>query len=105
MRACQFTAQAPLPRVDLTACPLPALQLIRNEPLQITYSYWDGTGHRKKIVVRKGDTVGEFLKAVKMQLAEEFRDIRWAASMHPRRVPFLGDTAHLQQILETVAPN
>eukprot|EP00891_Asterochloris_glomerata_P009414 jgi/Astpho2/9414/Aster-01676 len=51
-------------------------QLIRNEPLQITYSYWDGTGHRKKIVVRKGDTVGEFLKAVKMQLAEEFRDIR-----------------------------
>ena len=66
--------------MDLTACTLPALQLIRNEPLQITYSYWDGTGHRKKIVVRKGDTVGEFLKAVKMQLAEEFRDIRWAAS-------------------------
>lgn len=30
--------------------------------------------------MRKGDTVGEFLKAVKMQLAEEFRDIRWAAS-------------------------
>ena len=29
--------------------------------------------------MRKGDTVGEFLKAVKMQLAEEFRDIRWAA--------------------------
>ena len=84
-------AQAPLPLVELTACTLPALQLIRNEPLQITYSYWDGTGHRKKIVVRKGDTVGEFLKAVKMQLAEEFRDIRWAASaLHSCGLPLLG---------------
>ena len=85
---CHPTAQAPLPLVKLTACTRPALQLIRNEPLQITYSYWDGTGHRKKIVVRKGDTVGEFLKAVKMQLAEEFRDIRWAApATHSRGLP------------------
>ncbi|KAL2614988.1 hypothetical protein AAZV13_08G038900 [Glycine max] len=49
---------------------------IRNEPLEITYSYWDGTGHRRVIQVRKGDSIGEFLRAVQQQLAPEFREIR-----------------------------
>ncbi|XP_044509350.1 protein XAP5 CIRCADIAN TIMEKEEPER isoform X3 [Mangifera indica] len=49
---------------------------IRNEPLEITYSYWDGAGHRRVIQVRKGDTIGEFLRAVQQQLAPEFREIR-----------------------------
>uniref|UniRef100_A0A803LGJ2 FAM50A/XAP5 C-terminal domain-containing protein n=1 Tax=Chenopodium quinoa TaxID=63459 RepID=A0A803LGJ2_CHEQI len=47
--------------------------MIKNEPLQITYSYWDGTGHRR---VRKGDTIGAFLRAVQQQLAPEFREVR-----------------------------
>ncbi|KMZ62704.1 xap5,circadian timekeeper [Zostera marina] len=51
-------------------------ELIRNEPLQITYSYWDGTGHRRAIQVRKGDSIGEFLRAVQQQLAPEFREVR-----------------------------
>ncbi|ERN13450.1 protein XAP5 CIRCADIAN TIMEKEEPER [Amborella trichopoda] len=51
-------------------------ELIRNEPLEITYSYWDGTGHRRVIQVRKGDTIGEFLRAVQQQLAPEFREVR-----------------------------
>lgn len=50
---------------------------MKNEPLPVTYSYWDGTGHRRKVVVRKGDTIAQFLKAVKLQLAEEFRELRW----------------------------
>uniref|UniRef100_A0A7N2MZX7 FAM50A/XAP5 C-terminal domain-containing protein n=1 Tax=Quercus lobata TaxID=97700 RepID=A0A7N2MZX7_QUELO len=49
---------------------------IRNEPLQITYSYWDGAGHRRVLQVWKGDTIGEFLWAVQQQLAPEFREIR-----------------------------
>ncbi|GAB2267946.1 hypothetical protein Dimus_002921 [Dionaea muscipula] len=51
-------------------------ELIKNEALEITYSYWDGTGHRRGIQVRKGDTIGEFLRAVQQQLAPEFREIR-----------------------------
>lgn len=94
-----------------------------DEPLEITYSYWDGAGHRRVIQVnscyvncilfviacnllfhnclgdcysfsigafaislplitfliiqaRKGDTIGEFLRAVQQQLAPEFREIR-----------------------------
>ncbi|XP_010531500.1 PREDICTED: protein XAP5 CIRCADIAN TIMEKEEPER isoform X2 [Tarenaya hassleriana] len=52
---------------------------IKNEPLEITYSYWDGTGHRRVIQVRKGDTIGDFLRAVQQQLAPEFREIRTAS--------------------------
>ncbi|GMI88099.1 XAP5 CIRCADIAN TIMEKEEPER [Hibiscus trionum] len=51
-------------------------ELIKNEPLQITYSYWDGAGHRRVIQAHKGDTIGEFLRAVQQQLAPEFREIR-----------------------------
>ncbi|KAG2703206.1 hypothetical protein I3760_06G127400 [Carya illinoinensis] len=49
---------------------------IRSEPLEITYSYWDGAGHRRVIKVHKGVTIGEFLRAVQQQLAPEFREIR-----------------------------
>lgn len=52
---------------------------IKNEPLQITYSYWDGTGHRRVIQVRKGDAIGTFLRAVQQQLAPDFREIRTAS--------------------------
>lgn len=53
--------------------------MIKNEPLEITYSYWDGTGHRRVIQVRKGDTIGAFLRAVQQQLAPEFREVRTAS--------------------------
>lgn len=49
---------------------------IKNEPLEITYSYWDGAGHRRVIQVRKGDSIGEFLRSVQQQLASEFREVR-----------------------------
>ena len=35
---------------------------IKKEPLEITYSYWDGTGHRQKVGVKKGDTIALFLR-------------------------------------------
>ncbi len=66
--------------MDTSGCPLTCVlagrQVVKNEPLQITYSYWDGTGHRRQVVVRKGDTISQFLKAVKLQLSEEFREVR-----------------------------
>eukprot|EP00877_Chromochloris_zofingiensis_P006192 jgi/Chrzof1/1826/Cz10g22180.t1 len=49
---------------------------LRNEPLKVTYSYWDGQGHRKDITIRKGDSIGTFLKAVRDQIAPQFRELR-----------------------------
>ena len=44
--------------------------------LEITYSYWDGMGHRKVIQVRKGTTIGRFLELVKQQISSEFNDMK-----------------------------
>mmetsp|Transcript_27537 Transcript_27537/g.60236 ORF Transcript_27537/g.60236 Transcript_27537/m.60236 type:complete len:251 (-) Transcript_27537:732-1484(-) len=49
---------------------------IKAEALEITYSYWDGQGHRRVIKVKKGDSIGAFLKAVRDQLAPQFRELR-----------------------------
>jgi protein FAM50 len=54
-------------------------QSLKSEPLEITYSYWNGTGHRRTVTVKKGDTVATFLKAVQEQLAPHFREIRTAS--------------------------
>lgn len=48
---------------------------MKQELLEITYSYWDGTGHRRTVQCKKGDTVGEFLELVRCDLAKEFREM------------------------------
>ncbi|KAL0670110.1 hypothetical protein Bca4012_032814 [Brassica carinata] len=50
-------------------------QIKSYEPLQITYSYWDGTGHRRVI---QASTSLHLLSywAVQQQLAPDFREIR-----------------------------
>jgi len=55
-------------------------EAMQNEALEITYSYWDGSGHRRKVEVRKGDTIGQFLHAVREQLGPEFRELRSASA-------------------------
>ncbi|CAL8471113.1 g10655 [Coccomyxa elongata] len=51
-------------------------KLMKNEPLKITYSYWDGQGHRRTLTIRKGDTIAQFLQKVKEQLHADFRELR-----------------------------
>ena len=52
-------------------------QILQGEPLAITYSFYDGnSGHRRDITVKRGDSIGEFLKQVRTQLAPEFKAIR-----------------------------
>lgn len=52
---------------------------VKAEPLEIIYSYYNGTGHRRAVTVRKGDTIGQFLKAVIEQLMPQFREVRTAS--------------------------
>ena len=52
---------------------------MKNETLRITYSYWDGQGHRRVAAVKKGDTVKDFLQKIKEQLIPEFRELRCVA--------------------------
>jgi protein FAM50 len=49
---------------------------IKKEILEITYSYWDGSGHRRTVNCKKGDTIAEFLEQVRKALAKEFREMQ-----------------------------
>jgi protein FAM50 len=48
-------------------------------PARLPRSYWDGQGHRRKVTVKKGDSIGTFLKVVREQLGPEFRELRTAS--------------------------
>jgi protein FAM50 len=48
---------------------------IKKELLEITYSYWDGSGHRRTVTCQKGDSIAEFLEKVRKDLAKEFREM------------------------------
>ncbi|KAJ1891735.1 alpha-1,6- mannosyltransferase [Kickxella alabastrina] len=43
---------------------------LKQQPIDITYSYWDGSGHRKQVRCRKGDTIAQFLDKCKAQVPE-----------------------------------
>lgn len=49
---------------------------IKKEKLEITYSYWDGSGHRRSITVPKGTTIAKFLEWVRQDLVGEFPELR-----------------------------
>ena len=43
----------------ITCFVIPIVCSVAVERLEVTYSYWDGSGHRREIVLNKGITVGE----------------------------------------------
>lgn len=53
---------------------------IKAQPLDVTYSYFNGSGHRRRITIKKGDSIGTFLKAVIEQLGPHFRELRGSSA-------------------------
>lgn len=53
---------------------------IQKEALEITYSYWDGSGHRRSITTTKAASIGDFLELVRKDLCGEFRELTTVAS-------------------------
>lgn len=43
---------------------------MKKETIEITYSYWDGTGHRKTVECQKGDDIAAFLGKCRTQFPE-----------------------------------
>ncbi|EMD38062.1 hypothetical protein CERSUDRAFT_48725 [Gelatoporia subvermispora B] len=43
---------------------------MKKEDIEITYSYWDGSGHRKSVMCKKGDEIATFLEKCRQQLPE-----------------------------------
>jgi protein FAM50 len=49
---------------------------MKQQDLEIVYSYWDGSGHRRTVRCKKGDTIGSFLEQVRKSLVKEFRELQ-----------------------------
>jgi len=51
-------------------------QKLKEEEIDITFSYWDGCGHRRTVRVKKGNTVYQFLQKVLELLRKEFSELK-----------------------------
>jgi len=52
---------------------------IKSEEIDITYSYWDGSGHRRQVRMRKGNSIHQFLQRCLEQLRREFNELKLAS--------------------------
>lgn len=49
---------------------------LKDENINITYSYWDGSGHRKTVVMKKGHSIYQFLQKCLEMLRPEFTELK-----------------------------
>ncbi|KAB1253010.1 Protein FAM50A [Camelus dromedarius] len=47
------------------------------EEIEITFSYWDGSGHRRTVKMKKGNTMQQFLQKALEILRKDFSELRW----------------------------
>jgi protein FAM50 len=54
---------------------------LKNEDMEIVYSYWDGSGHRRSLKIKKGQTIQQFLYRCLDQLRKEnqFNELKIAS--------------------------
>nr|CAH7748750.1 unnamed protein product [Callosobruchus chinensis] len=51
-------------------------QELKEEEIVITFSYWDGSGHRRTVRVKKGNSIYHFLQKVLELLRKEFSELK-----------------------------
>jgi len=49
---------------------------VKKEKIEIVYSYWDGSGHRRTITVEKGTRIDQFLDLCRRDLVNSFPELR-----------------------------
>ncbi|XP_046839521.1 protein FAM50A-A-like isoform X2 [Xenia sp. Carnegie-2017] len=49
---------------------------IKKEDIEITYSYWDGSGHRRRLIMKKGNSIQQFLQKCLEQLRKDFTELK-----------------------------
>jgi len=51
-------------------------QKLKEEEIEITFSYWDGSGHRRVVKMKKGNSIYQFLNACLDTLRKDFNELR-----------------------------
>lgn len=49
---------------------------LKEEDIEITFSYWDGSGHRRFVRMKKGNSIYQFLQACLETLRKDFNELR-----------------------------
>lgn len=49
---------------------------LKNEEVEITFSYWDGSGHKRMVMMKKGNTIYQFLQKALEILRKDFNELR-----------------------------
>lgn len=57
-------------------------QRLKEEEIEITFSYWDGSGHRRQVRMKKGDSIYQFLQACLECLRKDFKELRSVSADH-----------------------
>lgn len=65
-----------LPREQIAQEWMQKQSQVKNEEIEITYSYWDGSGHRRQVRMKKGNSIQQFLQKCLETLRKEFNDLK-----------------------------
>lgn len=51
-------------------------QTLKDQEITITFSYWDGSGHRRSVTMKKGNSIYQFLQKCLDVLRKEFSELK-----------------------------
>jgi protein FAM50 len=87
-----------LHREDLRKKWLAEQERIKNETIEIVYSFWDGSGHRKTVECLKGDDIAAFLGKCRAQFPElratSIDNMMYIKVSHGRKALMAGGSHH-----------
>lgn len=49
---------------------------LKDQEIPITFSYWDGSGHRRSVIMKKGNSIYQFLQKCLEALRKEFSELK-----------------------------
>ncbi|KAJ2938827.1 hypothetical protein O0L34_g18452 [Tuta absoluta] len=49
---------------------------LKDEPITVTFSFWDGSGHRRNVTLKKGNSIYQFLQRCLDTLRPEFSELK-----------------------------
>ncbi|KAJ1605972.1 hypothetical protein OIY81_3341 [Cryptosporidium canis] len=79
---------------------------LKREIIEVMFSYWDGSGHRRSVRVPRNTTIGEFLEECRLKLKSEFKEfsrLSSASLMYIKEDVILPHTITFHELIKTKA--
>ncbi|KAF7457594.1 XAP5 domain-containing protein [Cryptosporidium felis] len=79
---------------------------LKQEIIEVVFSYWDGSGHRRSVNVPRNTTIGEFLEKCRIKLKSEFKEfsrLSSASLMYIKEDVILPHTITFHELIKSKA--